>query len=286
MNQATQERPFYVLGHSSDELSRLDRQGAFLRAPTLGLFRRAGIQPGMRVLDFGCGTGDVAVLAAELVGPGGDVVGVDRSAAAVSTARARVAAKGLAQARFVEGDEDAALALGRERPFDALVGRLVLIHQRDPVATLERLARAVRPGGIVAFLEIDIEAGYWSSHPNPLLEQTWRWVRGLASRQLFPGQLGRMLHEGLARAGAAEPIVTREGLLAKARDPLANAWIAGFARSIAEPVRKLGIGSDADQSIDALLAALHADPESERGFSIGAHLVAANGILPNETPSA
>jgi ubiquinone/menaquinone biosynthesis C-methylase UbiE len=50
-----------------------------LRPITERLLRSAGIEPGMRVLDIGCGAGDVSMLAAELVGSTGSVVGIDRN---------------------------------------------------------------------------------------------------------------------------------------------------------------------------------------------------------------
>jgi len=141
------------------------------------------------------------------------------------------------------------------------------------------LARLVRPGGIVAFLEIDIEAGHWTSHPNPLLAQLWRWVEGLVSRKIFPSDVGRRLHAAFDTLGVVQPLVVREGRLARATDQVANAWVAGFARSIAEPVRKLGVGTADDLPIDVLLEQLARDPNSTQAFNVGAHLVAASGTL-------
>ena len=69
----------YALGHSSAEIQRLKNQAAMLRPITERLLRSAGIDAGMRVLDLGCGAGDVSMLAAELVGPAGFVVAIDRS---------------------------------------------------------------------------------------------------------------------------------------------------------------------------------------------------------------
>lgn len=60
------------------------RQAASLAPLTERLFRAAGIGPGLRVLDLGCGVGDVAMLAARLVGPSGEVVGVVRDARAIA----------------------------------------------------------------------------------------------------------------------------------------------------------------------------------------------------------
>ena len=79
----------YVLGHSRAETRRLKNQGAMLRPITERLRRNVGIDAGMRVLDLGCGTGDVSMLAAELVGPEGSIVGIDRSQEVLDVAKGR-----------------------------------------------------------------------------------------------------------------------------------------------------------------------------------------------------
>jgi ubiquinone/menaquinone biosynthesis C-methylase UbiE len=83
------------------------------------LFQAAGLAPGMRVLDVGSGAGDVAFLAAELVGPDGVVVGVDVDGAALATARARAELLGLRNVTFIEGDVGTAAL---DDAFDAAVG--------------------------------------------------------------------------------------------------------------------------------------------------------------------
>jgi len=59
----------YIFGHSPEEIRRLIDQAPILRSTTERLLRSAGIQQGMRVLDLGCGAGDVSMLAGSLVGP-------------------------------------------------------------------------------------------------------------------------------------------------------------------------------------------------------------------------
>src|SRR5215831_6291927 len=81
--------PAYVLGHSDRELARLGVQARVVDPITRRFFREAGLVPGMRVLDVGSGAGDVALLAADLVGESGTIIGVDRSSTAVKTAQAR-----------------------------------------------------------------------------------------------------------------------------------------------------------------------------------------------------
>src|SRR5713226_3588393 len=87
--------PQYALGSTDAEHERLIRQAARLAPLTERLFREAGIGPGQRVLDIGSGVGDVAMLVANLVGPTGEVVGIERDSRSIARARSRVAEAGL-----------------------------------------------------------------------------------------------------------------------------------------------------------------------------------------------
>jgi 2-polyprenyl-3-methyl-5-hydroxy-6-metoxy-1,4-benzoquinol methylase len=145
-----QTSPHYVLGHSDAELKRLQLQSIVYSGITRRMIRDCGIEPGMRVLDIGSGAGDVAMLIADAVGPSGKVVAIDREPRAVDAARNRVQEAGYKQIECIVATDE---ALPRGLPFDAAVGRFVLVHQTDPTATVRRAAAAVRPGGIVAFQE-------------------------------------------------------------------------------------------------------------------------------------
>ena len=140
-------------GIGEDEAGRLEIQGRALARATRMILAEAGIRPGMRVLDLGCGAGDVAFVAAGLVGPDGSVVGVDRSPDALARARLRAGQRGLAQVQFVEGDVNDPAPGG---PFDAIVERLVLWTVPDPAALLRRQATVLRPGGLVVPIEVDL----------------------------------------------------------------------------------------------------------------------------------
>ncbi|MFL6520011.1 MAG: methyltransferase domain-containing protein [Chthoniobacterales bacterium] len=83
--------PNYLLGHSASELRRLEEQAQFFGSLTKLVFREAGLSEGMRVLDVGSGAGDVSLLAGSFVGPGGEVIGVDRSG---TRSRRRTIARG------------------------------------------------------------------------------------------------------------------------------------------------------------------------------------------------
>jgi SAM-dependent methyltransferase len=140
----------YVLGHSERELERLTIQARLIQPITRRFFVDAGIAPGMRVLDVGSGAGDVAFLAAELVGPTGEVVGADRAPEALAVARARAESQGLRNVSFRDGDPS---ELEFDETFDAIVGRYVLVFQPDPAAMVRKLVRHLRPEGVVVFHE-------------------------------------------------------------------------------------------------------------------------------------
>jgi ubiquinone/menaquinone biosynthesis C-methylase UbiE len=124
----------------------LKNQGDMLRPITERLLRSAGIDAGMRVLDLGCIAGDVSMLAAELVGPKGSVVGIDRSQEVLNVARKRTHEAGLRQISFVCASVD---EFSIDEPFDLVIGRYILVHQPEPVTLLRKAARLVRPGGVL-----------------------------------------------------------------------------------------------------------------------------------------
>src|ERR1700683_349428 len=96
--------PVYLLGHSNKELDRPSRHAPTSEPLTRRLFHEAGMKAGMRVLDVGCGSGDVSFLVASIVGETGEVVGADRAAAAVERARAHAKAAEVAHVTFLQGD--------------------------------------------------------------------------------------------------------------------------------------------------------------------------------------
>jgi SAM-dependent methyltransferase len=163
----------YILGHSAREIRRLTRQAAILRPFTERLLRGAGIGRGMRVLDLDCGAGDVAMLAAELVGASGSVVGIDRSPEVIAVARERART---AKLQHVDFEEVSVESFSDPEPFDAVIGRYVLIHRADPVALIRAAASRVRPGGVVAFHELCVHGQIVQSLPSvSLWQQAWEW---------------------------------------------------------------------------------------------------------------
>jgi ubiquinone/menaquinone biosynthesis C-methylase UbiE len=113
----------------------------------------AGLGPGARVLDVGCGTGDTTLHAARRVGPSGLVLGVDASLTMLEHARRRAAGACLAHVGFVHADAQTQ----RFAPlrFDAIVSTRGLDVFADPAAGVANLARALRAAGGLAFVSVD-----------------------------------------------------------------------------------------------------------------------------------
>ena len=202
-------RPPYYLGHSVRELDRLKVQARAIDPITRRFFRAAGILAGIRVLDVGCGVGDVTLLAADLVGASGEVVGVDSAPIAVEQATARAEAQSRRNVSFCEGDPT---DMSFDRPFDAVVGRYVLQFQADPAAMLRKLAAHVKPGGLIVFHEIDWD-GARSFPPSPTYEQCCRWIRDTARLLNVETQMGIKLHATFVAAGLAAPAMRLEAVV-------------------------------------------------------------------------
>jgi len=106
---------------------------------------RAALHPGQRVLDLGTGTGAVAIRAAFLVAPGGQVLGVDLRTEMLVVARQRVAAFGLTHCSFREGRGEAIPA--EAGVYDVLLASLSLMYVIDRAAAAREIARVLRPSG-------------------------------------------------------------------------------------------------------------------------------------------
>jgi len=126
----------------------LDRQLESLGARALA---RAAIGSGERVLDVGCGCGTTAIAIARAVAPGGGVVAVDVSGPMLARARARARAAALGEGiEWMLADAQTA-DLGAER-FDCIFSRFGVMFFADPPAAFRNLARALKPGGRLAFV--------------------------------------------------------------------------------------------------------------------------------------
>jgi ubiquinone/menaquinone biosynthesis C-methylase UbiE len=261
----------YALGYSEREQRRLIAQSRFYGDLTERLFRSAGLQPGMSVLDVGSGVGDVSLLAASIVGPSGSVLGIDRAAASIETARERARASGLENVGFEEG-EIPSLDLGRT--FDALVGRFVLMYLPDPSATLAHLRRFVRPGGVVVFQEMEMSLAR-SVPPSRLFKTCLDWVRETFRRAGFETDMGSRLFSTYQQAGLPHPEMNLEGRFEGGAGSVVYDLTAQTVRSLMPLMERLGVATPAEVDIDTLAARLEEETCGAGGVNMPPPVIGA-----------
>jgi SAM-dependent methyltransferase len=235
------------------------------------MFEQAGLSTGMRVLDVGSGSGDVAFLCAALTGPTGEVVGVERSPAAVETARARAQDLGLGNVTFVQGD---AGEMPQQDAFDAIVGRLVLMHQPDPAGMLRKLARLLGTGGIIAFQEFDI-SGARSYPPAPTFEQCMRWITAAFEATGTDSRMGVKLHSAYVEAGLPGPAMSLDAGIWGAHGNPAPDMVSDVIRSLLPALVKFGIATQDEVAIDTLRERVDSEITSGGGVAITPSLIGA-----------
>jgi len=246
----------YVLGTSDRERQRLIRQAAQLHDMTLDAFRWGGIAPGMRVLDIGCGAGDVAMLAADLVGPSGQVITIDRDTDNLAFAQQRATEGKYTNIKFRAAD---ILIFTEATPFDAIVGRYILLFLPDRAGALRGLLRLLRGGGSVVMVEPDFTLPFPSMPPAPLFTKVGDWL--LAA--IAAANINRDSGPALLR------VFREAGLTGTKMD--CRQWVGGgpgyeiywlmaeLVHSMLPAMEKHGITTRAEADTDTLAARLEAE---------------------------
>ena len=231
---------------------------------TTQLLMDAGIGPGMRVLDVGCGSGDVAFLLSGLVGETGEVVGIDHDDAALATARSRAIEGQLALPAFVQsGLLDVPASLGT---FDAVVGRRVLMYQSDTVVAATALGRLLRPGGVMVFQEHDATMAPASLDGFALHRQAQGWLREMIAREGADLHIGFHLHGILSRAGLAVENVRAECIV---QTPDKAYGLGYIIRACLPRIITLGVATADEVDIDTLQQRLDEERTQSEGIYIG-----------------
>jgi ubiquinone/menaquinone biosynthesis C-methylase UbiE len=258
----------YVMGHGDRERRRLELQGAILRPLTEQLLVRSGIGRGMSVLDLGCGVGDVALIAAGLVGRRGRVTAIDVDEDALATAGKRAQEAGLANISFLRASID---EHSPERPVDAVVGRHILIHAGDPLAVLQQARRWIRNGGIVAFQEFDFSRFLPCFPPCPLRDRACAVFTDFFGRA-GRADIGTRLYHLFVEAGFAAPEGRAESPIAGGPDTPYYEWLAESVRGILPRAQAVGIGLEFVDNVDSLAERLR-DEAVTRGASLPGPLI-------------
>jgi ubiquinone/menaquinone biosynthesis C-methylase UbiE len=237
----------YIIDGGEPGAARLAVLGRTLAASSESFLKRTGLRPGVRVLDVGCGSGELTGWMAELVGPA-EVVGVDVDLTVLAIARERWGADPAAP-RFVLADAtNMPAALGR---FDVVYARFLLSHQTDPLSVLRNLRALCLPGGVVAVEDVDIPAMFCEPRSEAFDLATALYVRAAVARGAHP-RIGPRLAELFEQAGFED--VEADAVHPAFRDGEGKQLAELTLRSIREPVLETSpIGEDGfDELVDEL----------------------------------
>ncbi len=153
----------YVLGTHDEELQRLGLQHRVWRPRALDAWRRAGIREGSHVIDLGCGPGYASLDLAEIVGPTGRVLAVDRSERFLTALATTASERGLTQVSTLEVD----LSVGAppQDVADHLWARWIFCFLPDARAALAAAVASVRRGGSIVLHEY-LDYSTWRVTPH------------------------------------------------------------------------------------------------------------------------
>ena len=227
----------YVLGTRDEELDRLGLQHRVWRPAVLDAWRRAGLRSGQTALDVGAGPGFAATDLAEIVGPEGRVVAVERSRRFLDALAARAGRLGLAH---IEPREQDAVEAGYGESFaDFAWCRWLLCFVADPARVVGHIAAALKPGAGAVFHEYADYGAWRLLPPEPVHErfrdrvmQSWRDSDG-------DPDVGARLPALLEQEGL-EVVEARPIVWAVRKRDFAWAWPASFMATGARRLAELG----------------------------------------------
>jgi ubiquinone/menaquinone biosynthesis C-methylase UbiE len=244
----------YAFGHTDAEHARLIRQAARLAPLTERFFREAGIGRGQRVLDLGSGVGDVAILVSKIVGPSGQVVGVERDIRSIGRAKQRVAEAGLRNVSFAQADVGGVTI---DKPFDAAVGRFILQFLPDPIGALRSLSQLVIPGGVFAFQEVSWAPTIVLAAHLPFWSASLSLARDLLERSGANTEIGFALYRIFQEAGLPAPTMKMEMLLGS--EPDFTRWLSDLLFSLRPQMQRANLPLKVLGDFDTLAERLQAE---------------------------
>ncbi|MBV8709897.1 MAG: class I SAM-dependent methyltransferase [Acidobacteriaceae bacterium] len=191
----------YVLATGAAAVRRLFMLHNIYSPAGRRILLQAGLTPGMRVADFGCGIGATTGMLAEMVGPSGSVTGIDANVAQLEQAKEICKRRGWTNASFQEAD---ACATGLPRAsFDLVYCRFLLLHLTDPASCLREMRDILKPGGLLVVEDGDIASA--GSAPSTALDAGVDLFIRLGRTRGLDYSLARNLYHMVKDAGFPDP---------------------------------------------------------------------------------
>jgi SAM-dependent methyltransferase len=192
----------YAIEGGSAGKARLDVLSSVLQHGTTSLLLRAGVMPGDRCIDVGCGGGNISRHLARLVGPRGTVLGVDLDAEVLGLALQDAEKEGLKNVGFLVADA-ASIPGG---PYDLAYARFLLSHVDDPSAVLSAMVGSLAPGAVVIVEDTDF-SGTLCYPESRAFRRFGQLVRETVRRRGGNADIGPALPSLLRAAGIGEVVV-------------------------------------------------------------------------------
>jgi ubiquinone/menaquinone biosynthesis C-methylase UbiE len=229
-------------------------------ADTRALLERAGVAPGLRCIDIGCGGGEVTMAIARLVAPGGSVVGVDTDEVKLDLARRAAAERQLGNVTFAAVD---ATAWDEPGAYDVVYSRFLLQHLSQPGRLLRRMWAAVADGGVLIVEDADFD-GWGCDPPNEGFELFLDAYRQVLARRGGDHAMGRKLYRCFLAAGIPDPQVT---LVQRVHEGEAKLLAWSTLDATADAIIAEGVAAPAE--ITAALASLRRFTDDPRTLICG-----------------
>jgi len=220
----------YVLRGGRFGYERLKLLARLHRADTAELFSLAGVGPGMRCVDLGCGGGEVTFDLARLVEPEGSVSGVDMDEDKLALARQDIPGQGVTNVEFMAAD---VTTWDEPDSYDFVYCRTLLQHLSDPVGLLRRMWAAVRAGGTIAVEDADFDGLFCDPDSSGFAFYAAMYPRVCALNGGDP-VVGRKLYRYFGEAGIPAPELRMNQVLGTDADikELAVSTLEGSADAI------------------------------------------------------
>jgi len=156
-----------------------------------------------------------------------------------------------------------------EVPFDAVIGRYVLLFQPDGSAFIRSVLRHLRPGGLVVFHEPDWSCTR-SSPAAPTYDRCCHWLEDAFRLSGTEIKVADRLHGVFARAGLTTPSMRMQTFIAggKASDPFLDA-LCGLIAALSPAIMRFGIATGAEMGIETLAERMKSEVEANGSVIIG-----------------
>lgn len=192
------------------------------------------------------------MLAARLVGPSGEVVGIELDPRSLERAKSRAADAGLRNVTFTHSEIS---EFSHDTPFDAVVGRYILQFLPDPVSVLRSMSDLVRPGGVVAFQEQSWGPFVLHSAHLPLYSASVLLLHEVSVRSGVNMEMGVGLYKAFQDAGLPAPSMRFEMELGC--EPEFTRWVPDVVRILAPKFQEHGLSLEPLGDLDTLQERIH-----------------------------